>query len=615
MSVLGQVGAIYAQELQLPPPPADDLELIDDSEIELDPDKDPLPIGLADAAGVQGSVGAAEALVDWYPVSPGEVNLSLGAYRQRVLTHNETIQMHLLGVLIADKNYKAAKGIFEPEYVGTLERVDSRRPNTAEQRRNQGGIDVFEERNLLSTNGIEMRTPTNGQFRLGMNTFELQNNLQDRDPKEYSTFLGANVTQPLLRNAGSTAAMASIRLAGFESELAFQEYRRQMMVTIAAAESSYWNVFYASQQRKFSQESLAMAKSIHADLELAFEAGKATKTDVMAARVGVLERESNLSVASQRLFEANNLMISYYSGAPPSSAQQIAITDVPPRPPSSMKLNRDTEFKMAVNFNPDYLRRAKQGEIEDLRIKYAKNQTRPQIDLKGSYGLNGLGADRGAAGDDIGDREYPAWSVGVEMRVPLLGGRTLKNQLDAAKARKLQALLGLKQVEVQLYSAVDNVLRKAESTLASFSAHRAAVGLNESLLADARMSLEAGRIDIRTIFEIEQDLSESKDTALRDIVDYQNAKLERELVTGMVFFNRNWEVSRSKLQNDTDKFLKQQVTTKKENEKRATNRNLPPAGTEPVRRSAGSSEQSGTAGELEPHKFGRRLRGIFSRED
>ena len=38
---------------------------------------------------------------------------------------------------------------------------------------------------------------------------------------------------------------------------------------------------------------------------------------------------------------------------------------------------------------------------EELRVAYAKNQRLPQLDLKASYGLNGLGSTPGESWDDV----------------------------------------------------------------------------------------------------------------------------------------------------------------------------------------------------------------------
>ncbi|MFV1996020.1 MAG: TolC family protein, partial [Verrucomicrobiales bacterium] len=378
----------------------------------------------------------------WFPESPARVTLTIDEFRRRVAEHNEAIQIQLIGAIIANKNYRAARGAFEPEFVGDYEYIDSRRPNTAEEQASQIGLDVFTERNALFTNGIETLLPTNGRARLGFNAFKLRNNLQtlnpDRESPEYSLFFGANITQPLLRDAGVNAAMASIRLAARESEIAFQDYRREMMTTLATAESSYWNVFAAQQAHRYAAESVDLAQSILADTDEAFKAGKATEAAVLAARVGVLEREAIYSNSRQLLFETVNTLLGYYSGRPLGSEAEMPITSPPPEPATrAAEVDRDAVFSEAFDSNPDFLRRRKQLEIENIRVAYAKNQKRPKLDLKASYGLNGLGNRFSSSLNDIEGTRFPAWSVGVELRIPLGGNIAGANRLKAAEGRKV----------------------------------------------------------------------------------------------------------------------------------------------------------------------------------
>ncbi|MFV1995339.1 MAG: TolC family protein, partial [Verrucomicrobiales bacterium] len=496
----------------------------------------------------------------WSPESPARVTLSIDEFRRRVAEHNEEIQIQLIGAIIANKNYRAARGAFEPEFVSDYEHIDSRRPNTAEEQASQLGLDVFSERNNRFTNGIEGLLPTNGRMRLGFNAFNLRNNLQtlnpDRESPEYSLFFGANITQPLLRDAGVNAAMAAIRLAARESEIAFQDYRRELMTTLATAESSYWNVFASQQAHRYAAESVELAQSILADTGEAFKAGKASEAAVLAARVGVLEREAVFSNSRQLLHETVNTLLGYYSAHPLESEAEMPITSPPPRPGASVaKIDRDAVYNEAFDSNPDFLRRRKQLEIENIRVAYARNQKRPKLDLKGSYGLNGLGNRFSTSLNDIEGAQFPSWSVGVELRIPLGGNIAGANQLKAAQARKVQALLGLKQLEVELDIALDNAARQIETTLDAFRANRATVSLNERLLQDEREKLTAGRSSIRLVLEVEEDLSASRITVLQDLVRYEAANLQLELVIGSILADRGWEVSLERVNRDTAEII------------------------------------------------------------
>ena len=530
-----------------------------------------------------GLKGQEDAPDKWFPDPSGASSLTLSEFRKRVFARNEQIQMQLIGVLIAEKNYLAALGEFEPAFVSDIQHVDSSRPNTAEQASSQSGLGVFNERNNLYNNGIEARLPTNADVRLGFNVLDLQNNLQrlnpDRTTPEYSIFFGANITQPLLRNAGLNAGLAAVRIAAGESKVAFEDYRRQMMATVGAAEAAYWGVFVAAQDVQFARESVDLAKSILKDAETALPLGGATQTQVDAAKVAVLERVARLTEAQQRHFESANTMISYFSGDPIRKDSDLPSTSPPPQPSASdAKKDRTKVYNTAFTSNPDYVRRLRQLEVEDIRVTYAKNQKLPQLDLKASYGLNGLGDDFSSGFDDIEGTDFPAWSVGLEMRIPLGGNRTGRAQFDAAEARKAQAILGLKELEIQLNIAIENAIRQIDSTIKSFEANSAAVRLRKQLLADERAKLKEGKSSARLVLELDEDLSESEAAALLDLLQVQTAKLQFELVTGTVLSNRGLEKTSEELRESTQAIVESvsnNPKSKNDNDREITESALP----------------------------------------
>src|SRR5262245_16298459 len=74
--------------------------------------------------------------------------MALREFVQLVLQRNETIQIRLLELAITKKKLRAERGIFEPELVGSYDRVENKRQNTAEQRRSTG-VAEFEEHNNI----------------------------------------------------------------------------------------------------------------------------------------------------------------------------------------------------------------------------------------------------------------------------------------------------------------------------------------------------------------------------------------------------------------------------------------------------------------------------------
>lgn len=243
------------------------------------------------------------ALLNTHAAAPSALpkrNLALLDFRQLVLERNQSVQIRMVELQIADRRLRAERGIFEPELVLGYDRVENKRENTAEQRRSSG-VAVFDEKNNIYTTGLESLIPTGGRIRMGYTLRDLRNNLQDpilgtiytnKPGEEYQSFAGISLTQPLLKNAWSTATMANIRLAGLAGDVAYQEYRRQLMVVITTAEASYWNLFLAQEQVRFFEDSILLSETLVKDSEQRLQAGRGSELEVLEARAGLALRRT-----------------------------------------------------------------------------------------------------------------------------------------------------------------------------------------------------------------------------------------------------------------------------------------------------------------------------------
>jgi outer membrane protein TolC len=483
--------------------------------------------------------------------------LSLTNFTQRVIAYNDSIQMRLLELAVSNRRVKAERGIFEPELFSTIDRVGNRRENTAQQRVSSSYELLFSELNNVYNGGIEFLVPTGARVRLGYTLQDLANNYQKKYfslDEEFQAFAGTSIVQPLLKNGWQMATLANIRLAALASDVAFQEYRRQMMVVLSTAEAAYWDLYLAQEQLRLSQESVALANSILNDVRVSFEVGRSNELDVVQAEAGLALRKSKMSEAEHKLHDAINRLMAFYSGAVVSS--NAIIKAVTPPEIAEVDLNYFTAWTEAFETNPDYLMQRKKLVEEDVRVAYARNQRWPQLDVKASYGLNGLGTTPAGAMEDIEKAGFSSWSIGMEFRFPLAGGIKGRNELAAAKLRKQQAILALKEVEVQIANALDTSLHKVRSAGENVTNYQAVVALNQNLFETELARLQVGRSDSRRVLEVERDLFEAKTAALENLIQYQKATLELELIKGSTLKRRELELTRSELEQRTEAALR-----------------------------------------------------------
>ena len=172
------------------------------------------------------------------------------------------------------------------------------------------------------------------------------------------------------------------------------------MILISTAEASYWNLYMAQEQMLFFKESVAVAESIRNDNQTKLKAGKGSELEVMEADSGLALRKSKQSDAREKFFEAISRLSALYGAS--GSNQLVVAIDTPQV--NDLPLSYYDSFLAATTLNPDYLGQLKKIASEKLRVAYAKNQRLPQLDLKASYGLNGLGKNH----DDGHDLSTPA---------------------------------------------------------------------------------------------------------------------------------------------------------------------------------------------------------------
>lgn len=507
-------------------------------------------------ASVPGAAAVAQA------VPPGN-GITLSQAIQKVLIHNESLQVKMLDAEIARRQYKGERGIFEPAVVGSYERVDNKRENTIEQQAAQGILGgnrrEYGERNDLYNGGLEFLSPIGSRFRVGYNLRHLENSLNASLANgEYLATVGVTLTQPLLKNAGWATTMARIRLAAVSSDIAYQEYRRQLMLTLSRAEAAYWDLYFSQEQERISSESLAMAQSIFQDNKARLEVGKSSELEVLQAEAGVSLRRVRRSDAGQKMTEAASQLSTLFSGNTGLSEPDASLRAIEEPTLRQVSLDFFDNYQAAFERNPDYLTRRHQAIAENVRLQFAKNQRLPQIDLKGSYGLNGLGQNVSSAHEDIDRAQFPAWSVGVELRIPITGGIRERNEFKAAQLAKQKALLNLKEVETQLGNALHTSLLKVRNLRDSVENHRSVIAFHQQLLQTQLARLEVGVIDSRTVLETEEKLFEARVAALESLVSYQKALLELDLVTGQTLVKRNTELTKAELQQMTDRLLDSQ---------------------------------------------------------
>jgi outer membrane protein TolC len=357
----------------------------------------------------------------------------------------------------------------------------------------------------------------------------------------------------LLKNGGTGIALANLRLAALDSDIAFQEYRRQLMLTLSQAESAYWNLYYAQEQLTFFKESISVAESILNDGQEKLKAGQASELEVLEAQSGLALRTTKQNEALQSFFDAMSQVREFSGASPTDPGRAIRALDAPAA--TNTVATYAGRFQQAFQLNPDYLAQEAKVAEEKLRLDVARNQLLPELNLRAAYGYNGLGRSPGESWDLVERQTFPSWSVGAELTVPLGGNIKGRNQFAAAKLAHQEAIINLNHVQTQIGNALNASVQKAQSWQESIRSYETVVHFNEDLLKTQRERLKVGKIEPRKVLEVEADLLDSRQSLAQALVQFQRSLLQIQMIGGAFLKDHGLELTREQLRQKTVALL------------------------------------------------------------
>ncbi|UCF97246.1 MAG: TolC family protein, partial [Spirochaetaceae bacterium] len=486
-------------------------------------------------------------LVDPLLVAAEEQNgleLTLDQVVQEVVLHNPLVREARLEYLISRSEAEAQWGTFEPEMVARYDRSGLERENSALQELMYGGTEFWEKNDEYGL-GIEGTFFTGGTYRIGYSLNRMNNSQTALNAeRDYETFLGISAEQPLLKGLTHGAPTAGLRAARQDRFVAFHTYRKQLMETVTMAESVYWNLAFAQEEHGMMSNSVEIARRILEDSRERVKAGKMTELDLMEAEAELHVRLSQLADAEQNLFDSMvQLKLLLFDTQIRQDQLLIAADPIYSTVLESWNREEERSFSLiwALRAQPDFMMRLEELQRERIILGFRQDQRLPELNLKASAGFNGLGDSLGESMEKIGTFDYPAWSLGLELRIPMLLGISEKSGLEAAILRGKLAEARLEAMEYEIMNSIETLLLKVTTLRSRVENANKVVEFRKSML-DAEMSrLEAGKSTSRLIYAAEEELTEARRWELESIAALREAMMQLAYFRGSVLLDKGFE--------------------------------------------------------------------------
>jgi outer membrane protein len=354
---------------------------------------------------------------------------------------NQAIQYGLANatsVRIAEAGFTSARGAlrreagtFDPALFFSLNHLDQQSPTASFF----SGAPVLSTQQTTANGGVRMSLPFGTSIEASLNTMRLQTNssFASLNP-QYTTFGSITLRQPLL---GGFTASARKNLTKAEQDLegAKARYDYEVIAISTQVEQRYWDLFAGERDYAVQKLTRDRAEAFLKDTQVRAKAGLIGPDQVANAQtflaeqeVLLLDREEGLALLSDQL--------SFLIGQKPEMGKPSFTTI--DHPPDEFPLD-DVDAIVEQAKQRNLTLQAAKADVESRRAlaRGAFWEALPKVNVIGSLGGNGLagtgqdisfngvtypGPPSATLGDAVRQalrRDYPTWSVGIEVSVPI----------------------------------------------------------------------------------------------------------------------------------------------------------------------------------------------------
>jgi len=331
-------------------------------------------------------------------------------------------------------------------------------------------------------------------------------------------------------------------------------------------ETAYWNLVAQSQSVVVARKSLETTLQLLAQTETEYEVGVKSKVDVVQAEAGVASREFDLIIAINRYQTAQDALIDAVFGTQLTAGSHLAI-DPTDDPENYVNYHVDTveAARKALANRPEIAAAEDTIEQEEFRLKFAKNQRLPQLDLRASYGTSGRRGEgvpsvsfdcppgvptcvksNQTTGTSIGDTFDDYWTdrggedllVGAVFSIPI-GNISGRHDVSLAKLVVRKAKARLARLRQDIILQVREEARNLSSALEGIeAADRSQIAAAEQLRAE-QVRLEYGESTPFRVLQKEQDLVKAENEKIFALFQYRKSVIDLHRAQGTILTARN----------------------------------------------------------------------------
>ena len=504
--------------------------------------------------------------------------LSLRDALAMALENNKDIEVARQNVRIAEFDLRGAQGAYDPRFTTSAFYERAENPIASFLSGGQNGSTI--QSDYTATAHLEGQSPVlGGNYRLDFSSIRLTTNNQFTAlSPQYPTSLTFSYTQPLWRGLKIDNNRRQIEIARKNLSLTDAQFRQRAIDTITNVQRVYWDLVFALRSLQVQRDAVSVARTqLEHNRRLVTE-GQLAPIDVVAAEAQISTYEQGVFSALEEVSRAENNLKNLIAQNQKAEIWGASIVPTDPVELTVPNVTLPDALKTAMENRPELQQSNVLQEINKIDQRYFKDQTKPAIDLVGTYGVTGLAGAVSSSGinpftqsslqvrqrvdelsalvgleplpiippqtfspDLLGGygqslqnllaNRYGTARIGVQVSLPLRN-RTAEAQLGRSLVEGERLGTQREQLEQTIQVDVRNALQAVRSSEARLRAAVATREANEQQFASEQRKLDAGQSTTFLVLERQTSLTEARGLELKAQTDLNKAIADLQRATG-----------------------------------------------------------------------------------
>jgi outer membrane protein len=476
-------------------------------------------------------------------VVDSKLELSVKSYLNLVMANNPNVSIQRLNVAISDDAITRGLSIFDPLATASFSATRTLTGTTSAV----NGAATLNSLSQPLNLSVQQLLPTGAIYTVSYSDFKSSTNsaFATINPA-YSSGLIFSFSQPLLRGRGSFITKLPITIARSRLKAAQYTFEDQLIQIVLGAEQQYWSVVGARENVRVAQEGLKLADTALTRAKRELELGASSPLDIFQPEQSYANAQLALTQARYSL-EQNENALRMQMGAdldPKYRSMPIVLTEQVAPPPAAA-MDKEKLVEQAFRNRQDLKSTRQSLEVDDLSIRQANDNLRPNLSLTGQYGSSGTGGPQyvqqnvfaggsgvvtvipGGVTDALSQLfgfSLPTYGFGLTLSLPLKNRAAAANLADATVSKKLDAFR-LRSAEQGVRLQVLNAITNLDNSRASVDLARTARDLAQKRVDAEQKKYELGIDTIFFLLTAETDLTTAESQLVNQTINYRLSEL------------------------------------------------------------------------------------------